>query len=144
MVGRTVGSGCEHANPINNTFRISASSYSPHNLGSAAVNNRSSLCNPHTHSTKLLFSLVFAAVASFSIGRRPVATSNTTAPKLKTSVFSLARPVNKYSGAKYPIVPAATVASGDLSCSILRANPKSPNFALNPSSNIMLLVFTSL
>ncbi|KAM7526232.1 hypothetical protein LguiA_016134 [Lonicera macranthoides] len=126
---------------------MSSSSNSAPSLESAAINNLPSLCKLHTHSTKLLLLLapiLLTPLASFSMGLLPLATSNTTAPKLKTSDFSLALPVNKYSGAKYPMVPAATVASGDLSCSICLANPKSPNLALKPSSNIMLLLFTSL
>ncbi|KAK4800934.1 hypothetical protein SAY86_021421 [Trapa natans] len=34
------------------------------------------------------------------MGRRPLATSSTTAPKQNTSVLSLARPVRRYSGAR--------------------------------------------
>ncbi|GER47221.1 P-loop containing nucleoside triphosphatehydrolases superfamily protein [Striga asiatica] len=74
IAGRASGSGLEHASPIIKTRPISSPSKSPPSLRSAAATKFPSLCKPHTQSTK------FPPLSSLSMGRRPVATSSTTAP----------------------------------------------------------------
>ncbi|KAF8029298.1 hypothetical protein BT93_E1854 [Corymbia citriodora subsp. variegata] len=108
IVGLSAGSQFEHSRPNFNIAITSPSLYSPFNLGSTSSRALPSLYLSHTKSTRTSSS----GPASWSIGRRPHATSSKNAPKANTSELSLAFPVLGVSGARYPSVPTTRVVPG--------------------------------
>ncbi|KAL6847354.1 hypothetical protein ACP4OV_023207 [Aristida adscensionis] len=75
----------------------------------------------------------------------PVMSSSSTTPKLYTSLFSLRWDVLKYSGSRYPRVPAGWVVMWVFSSSANTfVSPKSEIFASRSADSKIFVVFTSL
>lgn len=78
-----------------------------------------------------------------SMARWPVTSSRSIIPYPNTSVFSEDFPVDKYSGAIWPMVPRTWVVTWVNLVSTSFANPKSPRTASNLSSKRMFAAFKS-
>lgn len=78
-----------------------------------------------------------------SIARWPVTNSNNIIPYPKTSVRSDDLPVERYSGAMWPIVPLTWVVTDAFFTSTSCASPKSPTTGKKSSSSNTFAAFTS-
>ncbi|THU46825.1 hypothetical protein C4D60_Mb09t08970 [Musa balbisiana] len=96
MLGRPVGSGCEHSNPSFRTSSTSSITYSFPSLGSLVASIDPFRQFSTTQSNKISSS----PDATESTGRLPQATSKRKTPNANTSVMVVALPVRTSSGAR--------------------------------------------
>ncbi|URE25269.1 hypothetical protein MUK42_06547 [Musa troglodytarum] len=96
MLGRAVGSGCEHSSPSFNTSSTSSTTSSSPSLGSlvSSMDPFRQLSTTQSNRTRCCSSAIE------STGLLPQATSRMKTPKANTSVMVVALPVRGSSGAR--------------------------------------------